>query len=273
MMEPELSLAPPGIVRRPHTAHTALRAVGELATLVRHLPTMQGHARDHDGQGVLVLPGFLAVDPLTAGLRRILEQRGYAPHGWRQGLNVGPTDRILDGLRSRIERLAAVHEEPISVIGWSLGGLYARQLAREYPELVRQVITLGSPINLTLDDTHLTAVHRVFEQMKRFYSAELEEIGRSERDKTQLTVPATSIYTKTDEVVPWWTCVDSSGKPEISENIEVRGTHVGLPQNRAVVHAILHQLALPVGAWHHFTPHADHAHHYPLHTKGPPLTR
>ena len=252
---------------RPHPARTAQRVAGEFAAFVRHIPVLRGHERNHDGQPVLVLPGFLASDTLTYGMRRMLQDRGYRTHGWKLGVNIGPTDKILDGLRRRVERLAEVHNEPISVIGWSLGGLYARQLAREYPHLVRQVITLGSPINLTLDDTELTAVHRAFEVMKRFYSEELDELGLPEPAKAQLLVPATSIYTQGDEIVPWNTCVDVFGAPERTENIEVRGTHVGLPQNRAVVHAVLDRLALPIGRWSHFTPHADHTHHYPLHQR------
>lgn len=250
---------------RPHPARTAIRVAGETMAFVRHLPVMRAPHHDHDGQPVLVLPGFLATDTLTYGMRRVLADRGYQTHGWKLGVNLGPTDRILASMRQRLERLAEVHGQPVSVIGWSLGGLYARQLAREYPETVRQVVTLGSPINLTIDDTHTTAVHKIFEQLKRFFSEELADLGRAEHEKGQLEVPATSIYTANDEIVPWYTCVDTTGAPHRTENIEVRGTHVGLPQNRAVVHAVLDRLALPHGRWEHFAPHSDHAHHYPLH--------
>jgi len=240
-------------------------AVNELAGFVRNVPVMRSYSTVHDRQPVLVLPGFLAHDAFTLGLRMLLADRGFPVHGWKLGVNIGPTDKILDGLRARVLEISERHGQPVSIIGWSLGGLYARQLAREYPEHVRQVITLGSPINLTLDDTHLTAVHTMFERMKRFYSTELAELGMPEHEKAPLLVPSSSIFTRRDEVVPWDTCVDRTGHRHLSENIEVRGTHVGLAQNRSVAHAVLDRLSMPLGKWTHFAPHPQHAHHYRLH--------
>lgn len=259
------SIVTPPMPPRPHFLVGLGHAVNELAGFVRHLPHLRATTRLHDRQPVLVLPGFLAHDVFTLGLRKVLSDLGYPTYGWKQGVNIGPTDSILEGLRTRVEEVHAIHNEPISIIGWSLGGLYARQIARERPDLVRQVITLGSPIQLTMDHTHLTAVHVAFDLLKRFYSDDLEELGKPEHLKAPLRVPATSIFTKHDEVVPWDSCVDEYGHPHLSENIEVRGSHVGLAQNRSAMHAILDRLALPHGGWHHFVPHPDHRHHYPRH--------
>lgn len=253
------------VPERPHPVRTAASAAHELAMFVRHVPTMRAHSTEHDRQPVLVLPGFLAHDALTLGMRMVLNNRDHPTYGWKLGVNVGPLDYILRGIRKRLVNIADRHEQPVSVIGWSLGGLYARQLARESPELVRQVITLGSPINLTLNEIHVTAVQSVMDPLKRFFSKELDIIGQPEHEKPQLTVPATAVYTRGDEVVPWESCLDLHGAPHLSENIEVRGTHLGLAQNRAATHVVLDRLALPYGKWAHFQPDAKHAHHYPIH--------
>src|SRR5215472_11827188 len=98
-----------------------------------------------DGHGVLVLPGLLASDVSTALLRRFVRRLGYDVRGWSLGRNRGPTDEVLDELPRRLSALAERTGQPVSLIGWSLGGIYARELARRYPAQVRQVITLGSP--------------------------------------------------------------------------------------------------------------------------------
>src|SRR6476646_7178616 len=101
-----------------------------------------------DGRPVLVLPGFAAGDGSTMALRWALRSRGYWVHAWGLGRNIGPTSRAIAGMRRRLEELQSTHGQHVTLIGWSLGGLYARILAREYPELVRQVITLGSPYRM-----------------------------------------------------------------------------------------------------------------------------
>ena len=134
-----------------------------------------------DGHPVLILPGFAADDWSTMPLRRAVSNQGYWAHGWRLGRNVGPTARVVAGLRDRVEQLGRAHGRRVSVVGWSLGGVYARALARERPELVRQVISLGSPF-------------RSFET-----------------SPAALAVPATSIYTRTDGVTSWQNCIDPTG--------------------------------------------------------------
>lgn len=104
-------------------------------------------ARKGDGRAVMVIPGFMARDVFTLRLRRLLALAGYAPHGWGLGLNRGATPDLLDRLTARLDALALAEGTPVSVIGWSLGGLYAREVAKLRPGIVDRVITLGSPFS------------------------------------------------------------------------------------------------------------------------------
>jgi pimeloyl-ACP methyl ester carboxylesterase len=120
------------------------RAPWEYAALLaarpwlRKLPTGDGHP-------VLVFPGLGAHDFTTLPLRQFLEDRGYVPYPWKQGFNFGPRAGVLQGCRDQVEAIYQRHQEPISLIGWSLGGVYARELAKEFPDRTRCVITLGTP--------------------------------------------------------------------------------------------------------------------------------
>src|SRR5271167_789775 len=104
-----------------------------------------GAAARGDGHPVLVLPGLAAGDASTALMRRFLRSRGYATSGWGQGLNLGLREGVLDRAHDRLCKLWIEHGRSVSLVGWSLGGLYARELAKRSPEIVRLVITLGSP--------------------------------------------------------------------------------------------------------------------------------
>jgi len=97
------------------------------------------------GQPVLVIPGFLCGDQTTFALRRELARAGFRVHGWKQGWNLGARDDTLDRLRQRVDSLG--HQRPLVLVGWSLGGLFAREYARAFPDQVRAVVTLGSPFS------------------------------------------------------------------------------------------------------------------------------
>ncbi len=222
------------------------RAVGERAhlsmtrPLLRRLPAGDGHA-------VLVLPGFGAGDRSTLPLRRVLRDLGYRTYGWNLGVNLGPTDRIIEGLVRRLHHASRLGE-PVSIVGWSLGGLYAREMARARPDLVRCVVTLGSPMQMTSDDT--SSASPMFDALSRFHR---EGFDRSLRDvdRPRLTVPNTSIWSKTDGVVRWQACLIE--QTEISENIRVVGSHCGLGFNTSAIVATADRLAQPVGAWQPFS--------------------
>ena len=122
------------------------RAVFEHYATVAMLP-LWGAAPKGDGHPVLVLPGLAAGDASTALMRRFLKSRGFAPSGWGQGLNLGLREGVIERAQERLRALWLEHGRSVSLVGWSLGGLYARELAKHAPELVRSVITLGSPFS------------------------------------------------------------------------------------------------------------------------------
>lgn len=208
---------------------------------------MMGRGDEHP---VLILPGFLAGDPSTVPLRSVLRSQGYWVHGWQLGRNLGPTDQIVAGLVNRLTTLHDRHDRPVSLIGWSLGGIYARRLARRFPDMVRQVITLGSPFRID-PDRDRSSVSALYDSLRPVHARAVDE-ALPGIDAGMLSVPATSIYTRTDGVVRWWQCLESIG--DRRENIEVRGSHSGLGFNPAVIYAISDRLARPVDEWKPFRP-------------------
>jgi pimeloyl-ACP methyl ester carboxylesterase len=203
-----------------------------------------------DGHPVLVLPGLLAGDGSTRPLRGILRDLGYQVHGWRLGRNIGPTARAVAGMADRLDDLDRRYGAPVSVIGWSLGGIFARGMARRRPSSVRQVITLGSPFRLTSHNQT-----RAGAAFQRFSHLHVERAPVPVQLETEpLAVPATSIYSKYDGVVAWQACLDL--RSPTAENIAVIGSHFGLGHNPAVIWAIADRLAQPSGQWAPFRPPA-----------------
>jgi pimeloyl-ACP methyl ester carboxylesterase len=198
-----------------------LRAVPEFGAFLATSPVL-GLAPRGDGHPVLVLPGLGGDDRSTTLLRGYLRYLGYHVHGWRLGTNQGPNERTTAGLTARLDDVAERHGQPISLVGWSLGGVYARALARRSPRSVRLVVTLGSPIR----DSSLS--------------------------RGALLVPATSIYSRTDGVVPYQYSLEDPGAQR--ENVEVRGSHLGLGHNPAVLWVVADRLAQPPGQWAPFRP-------------------
>ena len=201
-----------------------------------------------DRHPVMVLPGLMGSDPSTLVLRRILRRLGYPTHRWRQGVNIGPTREILDGMHDRLKLLADQHAQPVSLIGWSLGGIFARRIAREQPEAVRQVITLGSPFGLT--DKRQSRANELYELNANRHAERWELPIPSEQEP--LTVPSTAIYSRLDGIVAWGTSLGQPGPT--AENIEVCASHTGMAVHPAVIWAIADRLAQPAGAWKPFRP-------------------
>ena len=200
-----------------------------------------------DGHPVLVLPGFLAGDLSTSLLRRYLGRLGYEPHAWDLGRNFGGVYRMREQLR---ERLAFVHEKAkrkVSLVGWSLGGVYARDLALRMPEAVRSVITLGSPF---ANDVTASSIRKLYELLsgELISDARIEDIQALAGD---LPVPATSIFTKSDGIVHWRTCLLQENAR--AENIElVLASHAGLGVNAAALWVVADRLAQPEGTFRPF---------------------
>lgn len=236
---------------RPHPALLALeapRALGELGVYAAVRPWLARAPRG-DRHPVLVLPGFTASDNSTRPLRRFLRALGYHAHGWRLGVNLGPTDHVIDGLGARLADLRDRYPgERLSIVGWSLGGIYAREIARLEPSLVRQVITLGSPFGLT--DGSMSNASPLYDTLATFHSPRAAGGLPPEPERPPLPVPSTAIYTRTDGVAPWQSCRQRVGAT--SESIEVPGSHCGLGHNPVALLVIADRLAQPAEEWRPF---------------------
>ncbi|MGY1730532.1 esterase/lipase family protein [Geodermatophilus sp. SYSU D01045] len=209
--------------------------------LLPRLPTGDGHP-------VLVLPGLMADDMSTATLRRTLRRLGYRVHGWRLGRNIGPTQECVEGMSRRIEDLSDRYGRSVTLIGQSLGGIFARDLARKTPDAVRQVITLGSPFGLKRDSQ--TRAHKVFERYSHLHVE--KRTLPLESESTPLPVPSTSIYSHQDGIVAWQACLDRLSPH--AENIAVYASHLGMGHNPAVIYAVADRLAQREGTWRPFRP-------------------
>jgi pimeloyl-ACP methyl ester carboxylesterase len=217
------------------------RAITELARIVERR-ALRSRAPRGDGHPVLVLPGLLAGDFSTAPLRRFLRDLSYDARGWKLGINRGPDERVSLSMRERLAHLAKRHGRKVSLVGWSLGGIYARELARAHPELVRSVITLATPFR------DISATHAARLVPIRPGGRPLHEARDLRTFLAQpVPVPTTSIYSRSDGIVHWQSCLEQPG-PE-RENIEVDCSHIGMgfhPQTLAIV---ADRLAQPEGTW------------------------
>jgi pimeloyl-ACP methyl ester carboxylesterase len=220
-----------------------VRAIPELAAFFSMIPLLR-LAPAGDGHPVLVLPGLAASDISTAPLRAFLRDRGYRTHGWKLGRNLGPRPGVEAHMQARLAELHARHGRKVSVIGWSLGGVYARELARRASGSVRSVITLGSPF---AGEPRASNAWQLYE----FASGRrADDWPGRERMKEPPPVPATAIFTRSDGIVAWQGCLEREGPT--SESIEVEGSHSGLGHNPLVLYAIADRLAQPEGRWRPF---------------------
>ena len=209
------------MVERPGWQNVALRearAAPEFASFALTAGPLLAVSRRGDGHPVLVLPGLGGNDASTAPLRWFIGGLGYRSYGWGLGTTRGYGRHVDDGLD---ELLAANHEHgPVSLVGWSLGGVHAIELARRRPDAVRSIITLGSPIR-----------------------------GRRHPPPD---IPTTSVYSRSDAIVAWRGSLLPRGA--LRENVEVRGSHLGLGHNPAVAVVVADRLAQRPETWQPFQP-------------------
>ncbi len=184
----------------------------------------------------MVLPGFGAGDASTLVLQSYLRLLGYRVQGWRMGINTGRVSALLPRVQRRVARLAEAAGEPVRLIGWSLGGVFARETARASPELVRRVITMGSPI---VGGPKYTAARRVYRQQG--VDLDAVEAAIEAREATPIRVPITAIWSRADGIVAWQACVDR--RSPFVENVEVSATHLGLGFAADVYRVIADRLA------------------------------
>lgn len=221
------------------------RALSEFGAFLGALPLLSLAPRG-DGHPVLVLPGLVASDVSTRPLRSFLSSRGYEVSGWRQGRNLGLRDGVQASMLDLLEELNDKHGRKVSLVGWSLGGLYARQLAKMMPDRVRSVITLGSPF---AGDPKSTNAWRVYEMASGQRADEADERFGGSLAQTP-PVPTTAIFSRTDGICAWQGCVEKTSAQ--SESIEVESSHCGMGHHPAVVYAVAERLAQPEGAWKPF---------------------
>jgi thioesterase domain-containing protein len=192
-----------------------------------------------------VFPGLGGAPFTTSHLRQFLEGCGFSAHCWGRGVNTGPEgdfDDWLHALEEDVRRRHAQSGRKVSLVGWSLGGIYARELAKRCPECVRQVITLGTPFASLRGSTHAEAVYKLMHANAAALSPQLEA-----RLRECPPVPTTSIYSKTDGVVSWRGCIERRS-PQ-SESVEVMASHLGMATNPEVLRVVVDRLAQPEGGW------------------------
>ncbi len=222
------------------------RALLELASVPWALPWLRRRVPRGDGHAVLVLPGFMASDVSTVPLRRFLRNRGYAVSGWGLGCNRGPRPGVLDSLIDQLEALHASSGGTVSLIGWSLGGIFAREVARARPHLVRQVITLGSPLYGAPESS--TNVWHLYQRMMRGHGDVAADAVRGDQAPP---VPTTSIFSRGDGIVGWAGSVESHGRQ--IDNVAVNSaSHLGLGVNPVVWFVLGNRLAQSEQTWKPF---------------------
>lgn len=237
--EPAAEVAAPG----PLLMLLEARAPWEFAAMWAAMPWLT-RMPTGDGHPVIVFPGLGATDVTTLALRNFLRDRGYTTYPWQQGFNFGPRHGVLEACRAQIRDVAERHGEKVSLVGWSLGGLYARELAKEMPDQARCVVTLGTPF----------AGHPRATNAWRFY----EFVSGHDTHDPELTAnlrvppscPTTSIYSKTDGVVAWQ-CSLNDEAPH-TENIEVHASHIGMGLNPLALYAVADRLAQDPARWRRF---------------------
>jgi len=241
----------PGRDRNSLNLSRIFRGVAEYKKLLAAWPALRKRAPDGDGHPVLIIPGFTADDGMTEPLRDALKQKGYNVYAWGGGRNLGLDDKTVEHLRQRLEKIFKENgNRKVTLIGHSLGGFYARELAREFPDLVRGVITIGTPFGVGMDKKAVLFPVRKLIEMLTGGKASLSDADMVQRLLTPPPAPTTSIFSKTDVIAGWKACLNPAA-PQ-AENIEVRASHVGLIYSLDTFAVVLDRLAQQEGGWKPF---------------------
>jgi pimeloyl-ACP methyl ester carboxylesterase len=237
----EEAMPPPHILLALTEAQRAMSEIASLALCRRWLRKQPAG----DGHAVMVIPGFLSNDRYNGPLCRYLQSLGYQASGWQEGRNLGPRGDLLERALQRINRLAADSGGAITLIGHSLGGIYARELAKQAPQQVRQVITLGSPFGEGRDTGSYP--RRLFSLLNPDDEVSIDQYVLAQPPR----VPTTAVYSRGDGVVNWRSAVQQGSFPQ-AQNIEVVGSHCGMTYNPSVWYLLAERLAQAPGQWQPF---------------------
>lgn len=232
----------------PNPKWLALEALRFVPTLTDYIRMKTDHLPKGDGHPVLLLPGLATNDASTIFIRRRLSQLGYQAHHWRLGWNVRFDEDRIEGLKNELDYMHDLYAEEISIVGISLGGIYARFLANYSPSKVRQIITIGSPF--AGKEPIVTYGSYLYDFLNRDHTSQelLEKYGGMFR--TDPMVPSTSIYSKSDGIVHWKYSIQKPGP--LRENIEVKSGHISLACNPQVIELVADRLINTKNNWKPF---------------------
>jgi len=222
------------------------RAFWEFGAILPAWPILR-HAPAGDGHPVIVFPGLSASDGSTMPMRGFLESLGHDMSGWNQGYNFGPRAGVLQAAKQQVLDTCQVTGKKVSLIGWSLGGIYARELAKELPGCVRSVITMGTPFAGSHNSTNAWRLYEL--TSGRDIHAEVAQFDLPAAPP----VPTTSIYSRTDGIVAWPASIQLPSRSNpLTENLEVLASHIGLGLNPSTWWAVADRLSQPEGQWKPF---------------------
>ncbi|OHC62796.1 MAG: hypothetical protein A2045_08935 [Rhodocyclales bacterium GWA2_65_20] len=232
------------------------RALLEMALLPASLPLLLQAPRG-DGHPVLLLPGFLADEKSLIALKLFLQSKGYAVHTWGLGRNLGFRSKHASALPQKIRYLHHIAGRKVSLVGWSLGGVFSLYGAESTLECVRSIITLGSPVSVDAAGSQsppaIKALYRLVSHRLGAAAHVMQPRAKTLREQRRLSVPTSCLYSLGDGVVPPQEAT-IDGDPAFHENIQVPGSHLGLGFNGIVLAIVADRLAQPENDWQPFHP-------------------
>jgi pimeloyl-ACP methyl ester carboxylesterase len=240
-------------VGAPHALTSLLEGRGllEMALLPMSLPLLI-EAPAGDGHPVLLVPGFMASETSLIALKLFLQKKGYDVHTWGLGRNMGFRGKHANALPQKIRYLHHVTGKKVSLVGWSLGGVFSMYGAQNALECVRSIITLGSPVSVEATGSQspnlVKALYRMVSHRLGASAHMMQPRAKIMRERRRLAVPTSCLYSLSDGVVPPQEAT-IDGDPAMHENIQVPGSHIGLGFNGIVLAIVAERLSQPENDW------------------------
>lgn len=213
------------------------RSIAEWSSMFWLYPFIPKH-KSKTNKPVLLMPPYLGNDSSTRFVRKYLKSLGFKTYKWDLGVNM-INSKSLPKLVDKLDQIFEKHQEKVSLVGWSGGGIFAKIIANRHPDKVEQLITIGSPVwgvkhmkTPVIRTLEFVRGRKLRERNAKFIK-ELEEIPK---------VPITCVYTKTDGLVPWKHCMEAESFRDDIRNIEVFGSHCGLGANATVLLTVANAL-------------------------------